>query len=120
MNFLAAELFHDGFLLLGPESSMQKANSERGKELLQPFVLFRDSFDIASRAGVLNSWIYHVGLPPFGDLLSYELPDFWKLLRRSQKSLYHAALPRKFIDHGNIQVAIKGESEGARDRSGGH
>ena len=54
------------------------------------------------------------------NLFADEIKNLGQLFRRAHKSFYRAATTGQFINHRNIQVAVKRQAERARNRRRRH
>ena len=55
-----------------------------------------------------------------GDLLAYELPDFVGAIVGDAAGDDGGAAGRHFVEDADVEVAVEGQGQGARDGSGGH
>jgi len=121
---LAGNLAHE---LNNPASAAQSASASLASALTanreNRFKLVKflgDSFDAGGGVLLFQPGINDVGLAAFGQLAGDERPDFGQAGRLAHERLDASAPGRPLGNDGNVQVAVQGESEGARNGGGGH
>ena len=97
---------------------MQKSHTNVRKDLLRQVLvhLLRGLHGLR----FLDHRVYDVSLPALRDLLLHEAVHAFDAIVGDVPGLNGPAAGRHFIDDGNIQIAINGERQRARDGSGGH
>jgi len=118
-RFLPAEAFHDGFLFFVFQAAVEKTDAQIGKNVAREALEFGcRCFQFLLR--FLDNRIDHKGLATLRNFALEKLPDSGELRIRSPASFDGRAAWRHFVDHGEIEITVESEREGAGDRSGGH
>src|SRR6267143_473049 len=118
LGFVFAEALHDFFFFVAGEAAVQEAELELGKNFArQALEFFHGGFQLELR--FLDDRINDVTLVACGDFAAERFPNAGEMLLRGHARGDGRASGREFIENGNVEVAVEGEREGARDgRSG--
>ena len=73
-----------------------------------------------SEVRLLDPRIDHIGLPPLGDLAADEFLDLGQLVRPRTKVRTRPRPGGSCVDDRDIEIAVEGQAQGARDGRGGH
>ena len=89
------------------------------RALLRIFEFLGDRLD-AGLAGILDARINDVGLAALGHLVADEGPDLGQAVARADEGLDAPAPGWQLVNDRDVQLAIEGQAERARDGGGGH
>ncbi len=118
LHFVTVEALHDIVLLLARKPPMQQPQLQLGENFFRKlFVLVDGCFQL--ELGFLDDRINDVALAPRGDFAPERFPNAGKMLLGGHARDDRGAAGRQFIQHGNVQVAIKSERQRPRNRCGG-
>jgi hypothetical protein len=90
-----------------------------GQKLFQPVELRLHRFRL-DFLRLLDQRVDDVGLPPLADLLEKKRPEFIEILRRPPLGHDRLAPRRQFVENGNVEIAVNGHAQRARNRRGRH
>ena len=120
LDFIRAESRHRQFLFRRFDAAMQKAGLEWGQGLFDCFKFLRHGLDVLIRVHHIHARINDISLPPRSDLLADEFKYLRQFFRGPHKRLDTPASRRQFINHRDIQVTVKRQSQRARNGRGRH
>ncbi len=98
---------------------MNQPDAKRRQRLLQVVEFFGHRLH-AILTGFFDARINHVSLPASRQLVPDETPDLWKPVGVANKGFDPPAAGRRLINHRNIQFAVKGQAQRARNGRGRH
>src|SRR6267378_366468 len=114
LRLVLAEALHDFFFFVAGEAAVQEAELELGKNFArQALKFFHGGFQLELR--FLDDRINDVTLVACGDFAAEKFPNAGEMLLRGHARDDGRAAGREFIENGNVEVAVEGEREGARD-----
>ena len=119
-DFVCAKIRHHAFLLCRLDASVQQADFESRQRALHVFKLLRHRLDVLVRVRHVHARINNVSLPPAGNFLADEIKNLRQLVRRPHKGFDFATTAGQFVNHRDIEVAVKRQAERSRNRRGRH
>src|SRR5579864_6656731 len=120
MDFSLLEQAHDLFLRIGVHAAVQDRNIQVGKYFLTQLAVHLHR-GLEFRFFVfLDHGIHDIGLMSGCSLLAHKLPDFVRTLVSDAAGDNGGSSRRHFVEHADVEVAVKGERESARDGGRGH
>ncbi len=117
--FVVPVLLHDGVFFFRVHAAVQEADGDV-RELLLPVFVFGGGRGCFPFVVFFDERGDDVDLPPGFDLFAEEGFDFVQCFAGAEDGGDFAAAFGQFVDEGDVEVAVEGEGEGARDGGGGH
>ena len=118
LRFVFAEAFHDGVFFFAGEAAVEKAEFQRGEDFLgEALVFVHRGFQFELR--FFDDRINDVGLMAGGNFAAKKFPDAGEMRLGGEARLDGRAAGRKFVEDGDVEVAIERERKRARDGGGG-
>src|SRR3954454_5000160 len=121
VQFATLETLHRVFLLVGIHATVEQANAKIGEYLLPKFVVHLDCrLKLHILLTLLDHWIHDVRLLPSLHLFAEEFPYLRRSLIADAAGHDRRASWRKFIENADIEIAVEGERQRARNGRCGH
>src|SRR3989344_2230455 len=79
------------------------------------FCRFRLQSVYFRRVRLLDAWANHVHLPAFFYLVAHRAVGLFPLLGLNDRGRYFCASGRQLVEDGEVEVAVEGQSERARN-----
>src|SRR5262245_34408043 len=98
---------------------MQKADLERGESGFELLEFLHHGFD-GPFVGLCHAWIDDISLPPLLELSTDKVPNVGECFGGTDKSADLPFVRRHFVNDGDVEIAVKRQSERARNGRGGH
>ena len=115
-----AETPQNGVLVPRVHPSVKQANPQIGEHLARQPLVFVSGGPGFDAGRFFNERANHEGLPSFLYLLANKPVCGFAVFGGHQPGAYRLTAGWEFVNGGNVQVAIQGERQGARNGCGGH
>ena len=118
LDFVFAEALHDVVFFFAGEAAVEEPEFQFRKDIFrEPLELVDGSFQLELR--FFDDGIDDVGLMAGGDFAAEKFPDAWEMRLGGEARLDGSAAGGKFVEDGNVEVAVESERESAWDGRGG-
>ena len=119
--FLITEIGHDLVFFVGLHASVQEAEFVFGEDFLRKFLVFLGGgFEIVHLLALFDERIDDERLPSVLDLRTKQRISALTFLWTEDEGLDRLTACGHFVHDGEVEVAVEGEGQRARDRGGGH
>ncbi len=120
VDLAALEFAHDVFFFVRVEAAVQQADVQVGKNLVAQLAEHLLSGLQFAFFILFDDWIDDVGLMTGSDLFAEEIPYFQGALVGDVSRDNRRATGGKFVEDGDVEVAVERQSQSPRDGGRGH
>ena len=118
LRFVFAEALHDVVFFFAGEAAVEEADFQFGEDFFgEALVFVHRGFQFELR--FFDHRIDDVGLMAGGDFAAQKFPDAGEVRLGGEARLDGRAAGRKFVEDGDVEVAVESERERARNGRGG-